>query len=169
MPIFVEWEWKESTKSFLVIFHFIDDYSEKNLRLKQKCLHKSLGKQTVYRISSFGSTPTHPVMTWAPSHVESALISQILCYANIVNGFNEETKRLLRYLLEVTIVRREKKTIEVAVGNDFKKMLKGKAFILGLEPTKERDDFEQALFCCQLSTEYVEYIWKILKTTLTEV
>lgn len=88
--------------------------------------------------------------------------------ASIVNGFNEKTKRLLRYLLEVTIVRREKKTIEVAVGDDLKKMLKDKAFILGLEPTKEGDDFEQALFCCQLSTEHVECIWKILKTTLAE-
>jgi len=57
----------------------------------------------------------------------------------------------------------------VAIGGNLKKMLKDKAFILGLEPTKERDDFEQAAFCCQLSTGYVEYIWKILKTTLTEV
>ena len=57
----------------------------------------------------------------------------------------------------------------MAIGGNLKKMLKDKAFILGLEPTKERDDFEQAAFCCQLSTGYVEYIWKILKTTLTEV
>ena len=36
MPIFVQWEWKGRTKSFLVIFHFYDDFSKPNLRMKMK-------------------------------------------------------------------------------------------------------------------------------------
>ena len=168
MPAFIQWKWKEETRSFLVIFHFFDDYSEKNLRLKQRSLRKDGKSPPIYVISPYEKT-THPIMTWAPSHIESALVSQVLCYANIVNGFNERIKRTLRPILEVTTVKREKKIIELAVSDDLKKALQDKGFILELKSTKERDDFEEAIFCCPLSIEYVELIWDILKTTLTYV
>jgi hypothetical protein len=39
MPVFVEWRWREKTKSFLLIFHFYDDFSRTNLRIK-KCVRE---------------------------------------------------------------------------------------------------------------------------------
>jgi len=167
MPVFVQWKWEEDSKTFLVIFHFLDDYSEKNIRLKQKRLSKKPGNR-LYVISPYGDF-NYPVMTWAPSHVETALISQVLCCANIINGFNEKIKRTLRPILEVTTVRREKKMIEVAKSSFLDKMLKDKYCVLELKPVKEGDDFEEVIFCSPLDIEYVNFIWDLLKTTLEYV
>ena len=84
MPILVQWKWKERTKSFLVIFHFYDDYSKPNLRLKKR---KFISRTTYYEWRQLFYLPINepldieiikdkdrefqkPVMTWAPSHPE---------------------------------------------------------------------------------------------------
>lgn len=83
MPIYVKWKWQEQTKSFLVIFRFIDDFSKPNLRIKQ------------YPKSHRAD------VTWAPSHIELGLLSELLRYANIIGGLSETTRRELRKKLEV--------------------------------------------------------------------
>jgi hypothetical protein len=35
MPIFVQWKWDETRKSFLVVFHFYNDFSKPNLRIRK--------------------------------------------------------------------------------------------------------------------------------------
>ena len=41
MPTYVRWEWKERTKTFLVIFYFFDDKSSSNLRFRLKTISNS--------------------------------------------------------------------------------------------------------------------------------
>lgn len=87
MPVFVEWKWKERTKTFLVIFHFYDDFSKTNLRIK-KCEKGRLLMLTPSEIFS----PSKAWMTWSPSHPDMALLTQLLTYANIINGLKEDEK-----------------------------------------------------------------------------
>ena len=107
MPIFVEWKWKEATRTYLVIFHFDDDYSKKNLRTQtmkfedEKLLNPELRYYTP-AVLHFASDDhfrrkfqIRSVTTWAPSHVELALLTEVLTYANLINGLKEETKRAL--------------------------------------------------------------------------
>ena len=70
--------WNEQ-KLFLVIFHFIDDFSEPNLRMSKEYDN---------------------LMTWAPSHVELGLLGEILRYANIIDGLRETEKKELKYKLQ---------------------------------------------------------------------
>jgi len=89
MPILVQWKWVERTTSFLVIFHFFDDYSNPNLRIQKKS-----GTME-------GFYPQKEAwMTWAPSHVELGMLRELLRYANIVGGLKESEKRKLRDILE---------------------------------------------------------------------
>lgn len=79
MPVCVQWKWINRTKSFLVIFHFIDDSSRPNLRMSKEYSN---------------------LMTWAPSHVELGLLSEILKFANIINGLSASQKSELKYKLQ---------------------------------------------------------------------
>ena len=91
MPVFVEWQWKERTKSFLVIFHFYDDFSRPNLRIK-----KYEKGHLIVLTPNKAIVPKEAWMTWAPSHPDLALLTELLSYANIVNGLKEFEKRDLR-------------------------------------------------------------------------
>ena len=92
MPVFVEWEWKEQTKSFLMIFTFYDDFSKPNLRLRKMKVRRTSHPKY--------DPPFKPVTTWAPSHLELGLLSEILAYANLINGLKLTEKRKLRDKLE---------------------------------------------------------------------
>lgn len=87
MPVFVQWKWKEETKTFLVIFYFYDDFSKPNLRVRkyEKGHLLMLTPSEIF-------TPSKAWMTWAPSHPEMALLTQLLTYANIINGLKEDKK-----------------------------------------------------------------------------
>jgi len=89
MPILVKWKWRDQTKTFLVIFYFFDDYSKTNLRI-QKIPEEW---QEIY-------PQKETCMSWAPSHIELGLLSELLRYANIVDGLNDSKKRELRVKLE---------------------------------------------------------------------
>lgn len=103
MPILVQWKWQEKTKTFLVIFHFYDDFSKPNLRLKKRILD---GVDT-FQTKQFSTYPVternrnapkewkieKPILTWAPSHIDLALLSDLLTFANIVNGLPDDVKR----------------------------------------------------------------------------
>jgi hypothetical protein len=92
MPVFVEWRWQEKTKSFLVIFHFYDDFSKPNLRIRRY----EKDNRVIFDLSRGEDIWTLEAwMSWAPSHVETAMLSELLSYANIINGLGEPSKRQL--------------------------------------------------------------------------
>jgi len=95
MPVFVEWKWQERFKSFLVIFHFYDDFSRPNLRVRKY----EKGHLFMARHSKVLSAKK-AWMTWAPSHPELALITELISYANRINGLKEFEKGELRVKLE---------------------------------------------------------------------
>jgi hypothetical protein len=102
MPVFVEWRWKEETKTFLVIFHFYDDFSRTNLRVNSAPEKNHLTIFTYVGGDDFldDVETKGPWLTWAPSHVDLALLMELLTYSNIINGFKEAKKRLLIQDLE---------------------------------------------------------------------
>ena len=166
MPIFVQWKWKERTKSFLVIFHFYDDFSKPNLRMKMKKYEKP-------RLSSGGWTrglpvvkgdleyvKDIPVMTWAPSHPELGFLSELLSYANIIDGLSLSEKRILRPMLEpkINIIREEGK-VDVEYEMDLDVVRSTSSYITGMSRGKPYCGFE-------LRFEYIEFLRKLLEPYL---
>jgi len=167
MPIFVQWEWQERTKTFLVIFHFYDDYSKPNIRLKKKTFKDE------------GLEFERSTITWAPSHPELGLLSELLSYANIVNGLKLIEKRKLRHDLEIAcreegflrlywnpidaliesaphrLTLFEMGDVAIYVGRHNVKTLK-----------KEKMEWKNFFFCVELCHEYIDYLKKALKPYL---
>jgi len=168
MPILVQWKWKESTKSFLVIFHFYDDYSKPNIRLKKKTFKD--GKTEFER----------PTITWAPSHPELGLLSELLCYANIINGLKETEKRKLRKDLEVAVdeghgvLRLYWDPIKDLLEMPNKVLLfemKDVALFLSSRIIRElkKERVEKDFLCCiELCPEYIKYLKTVLKPHLKD-
>ena len=167
MPILVQWKWKERTKSFLVIFHFYDDYSKPNLRTKKR---KFKGKGVEFERAT---------ITWAPSHLELGLLSELLSYANIINGLKETEKRALRRDLEIAV--KGNKYLHL-YWDPIKDLLKlpnkvllfegpNKVLFLGHTIIKqyEKEIVEKDfLFCIELCPEYIDYLKKTLKPYLKD-
>ncbi len=98
VPVFVEWQWKEKTKTFLVVFHFYDDFSRTNLRVNPTPEKNRLTLFTYVGGEDFEFDDVETKgawLTWSPSHVDLALLMELLTYSNIINGFKEEKKRRL--------------------------------------------------------------------------
>jgi hypothetical protein len=163
---FVQWKFKNDKKSktFLVIFHFVDDFSKQNLRMKEHILQPE------------GLS----VMTWAPSHVEIALFGGLLFYANIINGLSETAKASLVLELQgYTSIR----NLPVQMKEKLTNLLKEKGFDMDevtegtfLHPlyVKEEGRRKRALwlinritkkiyFCPMLTQGYINYIKELLK------
>lgn len=113
MPIFVEWQWKENTKTFLVVFHFWDDGVKPNLRMRIKEedfeFVAPLDNDLEGEFSAVVSAPHHGVLpyprtnaylSWAPSHPEFCFLTEVLTYANLINGQKPNRRRNLRAKLE---------------------------------------------------------------------
>ena len=143
MPIFARWKWQEKTKSYLLIFRFIDDFSKPNLRIKT---HPKSHKADLIRVAD---------VTWAPTHIELGLLSELLGYANIINGFSETTKRELRKKLEVTYKDRDTKYINEET-----------LFQLDQIPDKPYTiyvNFKEWELWIYVCPEYIEHLRKLLK------
>jgi len=167
MPVFVEWEWKERTKSFLVIFHFYDDFSKPNLRVK-KCGMGKGGRLMIVVTAEGPILPQTAWMSWAPSHSELALLSELLSYANIVNGLKESTKRELRVKLEVWKKGNFIEDIgeyEPDVWVAFVPKVGTDKHVVYLE--KREDSENDYHLCIQLSHEYIDYLKNLLKPYLS--
>jgi len=104
MAVFVRWEWKESSKTFLVVFYFFDDTSVHNIRFRSKVVN-TFFKEFVLLEDPSNNPDVSPqsIMTWAPSHVEIALLGDVLRYANIIDGLPLLEKMELRKKLEVQV------------------------------------------------------------------
>jgi hypothetical protein len=169
VPILVRWKWQERTKSYLVIFYFYDDFSKPNLRFgKRQLTHFKDAPRQLFDYDIAGEHPAvalpdaKSMMTWAPSHRELALLSDLLHYANMVSGLPEATRRDLRYDLEITVTMRngsfglDEKRIE-----DLDNRFRSPLFLCGREKTKE--GVLETFFCMELSPEYLEYLRDIVK------
>jgi len=212
MPIFVQWKWVEKTKTFLVVFHFFDDFSKPNIRFRKKKFTGN-GKSLEYlyvppdyptpsecpyvlecpaSCKDMEELPTQirTVMTWAPSHPELGLLSELLSYANIVNGLKEIEKRKIRKHLEITMEMEEKagkikhhmarknkeqalKAYENAIMHwsdylqhfqEFRGKLSGRVILTGSEISKNGE--ETNVFCVELCPEYLDYLKTVLKKYL---
>jgi len=178
MPIFVQWKWIERTNpSFLVIFHFYDDFSRSNLRIKKysptSITYEDQG--ITYTDSSYPMIITHKDlsegetiipqkawMTWAPSHLELALLSELLSYANMINGLKATEKRKLKNKLEAKVdtilpCGREAYYIHPdivkGIGED------KKIAICDESLTKQ----QEAFICVELCSEYIDCLKRVLK------
>jgi len=163
MPIFVQWKWQERTKSFLVIFHFFDDYIKQNIRFRKKRFEGGDDRPAYlyfpeHHVSSLSINSKRrvqfkTVMTWSPSHLDLGLLSELLSYANIINGLKEAGKKELKEKLE---------------GKDFEYLLnqaeEGHYVLLGYEFNKAKE--KNWVFCNELCPEYIEYLKKLLNPYL---
>jgi hypothetical protein len=175
MPILVQWKWQEKTKTFLVIFHFYDDFSKPNLRLKKRILNGLDTLQTKQfltypiaertRKSSSEWKVEKPILTWAPSHIDLALLSDLLTHANIINGLPEDVKRDLRYDLEIVVdVGKSEFAIDEKRVADIDRRFPNPCTLIGRDRNKE--GFFSGSFSIELCPEYINYIKEILKPYL---
>ena len=148
MPILVQWKWKERTKTFLVIFRFIDDFSKPNLRVK------------IY--SSYGANaPARADMTWAPSHVELGLLSELLGYANIIDGLSGDVKTELRKKLEILFEEKGAAHTYWEFAGAIGKEIPKRPCIIDVG--KFPDDWR---FWAPVCPEYIDYLKRVLKPYL---
>jgi len=114
MPIFVEWKWVEKTETFLAIFHFWDDGQKNNLRMRIEeegfvFVANVYEEDMKYEFASVETLPHHfalpyprtsAYLSWAPSHPEFCFLTEVLTYANLINGQKPNRRRNLRAKLE---------------------------------------------------------------------
>jgi len=172
MLVFVQWKWNEKTKSFLVIFHFLDDYTRPNLRLKRVKINIVDGAKVIFPVfvEKVGGTESS-IMTWAPSHIELGLLSELLSYANIINGLKEKEKReLKRKLVGLYAVYDEDGfgyDIDESISRSiayFTDIIYKPKNILGPAKYLVRDRY----YLPELCPKYIEYLRKILKPYMTK-
>ncbi|HSV50263.1 MAG TPA: hypothetical protein VLH35_08090, partial [Candidatus Acidoferrales bacterium] len=128
MTIYVQWKWIAKTETFLMILHMDADFSDRsrNLRIAPKLFLSAkdvkntplgIGRHDFFYFSEdmkgrlmseafeedFDRTrlKSRSIITWAPTHVETGVLAELLCYANIINGFKKEKRHSLRAYLEL--------------------------------------------------------------------
>jgi len=173
MPIFVQWKWNEERKSFLIVFHFYDDFSRTNLRIRKYTPTTIEGYEYSPIIISnidlskgVSLIPEKAWMTWAPNIPEMGYLLEVLKYAFLVNGgLSESEKRTLRTKLEAredSIVSGRRactvpKNIENEIGKD------KRVVIIDESLTKPQ---EEPAICVELCPEYIDYLKNVLKPYL---
>jgi hypothetical protein len=194
MPIFIQWKWQEHTQTFLLIIHFDADGSKPNLRKREMFFSPNNGAPLrlcfpfdwVYKDEKCSTYMKRSVTTWAPTHVEIGLLSELLAYANIINGLKPWKREELKSGLDVL-------SIGIDMANNFMKRIKeagstealkeleqvpngieeepikrfvkscgNKAYFFGAETNYKSGEIE-SLFGFELSQEYIEYLKKLLK------
>ena len=132
---------------------------------------KSAVEKLVHPLSyeEFDKSVTKPIMTWAPSHVELGYLGEVLRYANIIDGLNENEKNDMRPFLaaeseqysifaEATILDRFNSNEHMARLRD---VLFGKHELYCIE--KENEEIEIRFRGIELCEEYIEYLREVLK------
>jgi len=177
MPIFVEWKWVEKTKTFLAVFHFWDDEKKTNLRMRlekeyeafETCAYNDSGEEEgeFVPIETFpglsggpGDSKTRAYLSWAPSHPEFCLLTELLTYANLLNGMKINDKEKFRPMLQGKTGKQEIEGHEYISFQISSKllhsMLKGRMISFA---GQRGISFEVCL-------EYVEYLRELLKPYL---
>jgi len=186
LPIYVRWNWHENTKTFLVIFYLLDDFSKPNLRLEiGKIKDELLRTHTIkvfdttfktfrerrdfisYLIKEKAQNEIPDIIkneryliTWAPSHVELGLLSEVLSYANLINGLKENDKRELRRLLEIiNVPKTHNLKILEHIPSDMIESVYSKMLLVEYESY----DLEPYV-CFELSPLYIDYLREVSKS-----
>lgn len=147
MTIYVRWSWKEKTKTFLVIFYFIDDQTSSNLRFRTKVV----GSTFIEDVENNPDDRPQPIMSWAPTHVETALLGDVLRYANIIDGLKVVEKEKIRKKLEIQIREKNRYLLDEFSIEDLVKD-SPTSTLIALEGA---DDW---FFCAKLNMEYVDFL-----------
>lgn len=105
----------DKTKTFLVVFHFWDDGKRENLRMRKEeegfetCCYigeDASGEGELIPIDTLpgycprGYPRTKNFLSWAPSHAEFCFLTELLTYANLLNGMKPQIKERIRPKLE---------------------------------------------------------------------
>jgi hypothetical protein len=172
MPILIRWSWQENTKSYLVIFYFYDDFSKPNLRFQDRKVTNYVDnpKQIFdYSIAEpqnkddqeFSCEIAKPtnrhIMTWAPSHRELALLSDLLHYANMISGLSESIRRELRYDLEIMVPTGDNLfAMDEGTVDELDKKFPYPYFLVGRDKNKKGENV--TFLCFELCSRYLEYL-----------
>jgi hypothetical protein len=193
MPIFVQWKWQEHTRTFLLIIHFDADGSKPNLRKREMFFSQDGEPMRLYFpfdwVKDDIKSSTYvkrSVTTWAPTHVEIGLLSELLAYANIINGLKPWKREELKSGLDVlsagidmvnNFMKRNKEVgsvqalkeldqipdgIEEEPISRFIKSCGNRAYLFGAETNYKSGEIE-SLFGFELSQEYIDYLKELLK------
>ncbi len=174
MPIFVEWEWKEETETFLAIFHFWDDRQKTNLRIRTveepHCFEAFISDTDAVQREEFapvGFLPfevetTRAYLSWAPSHPEFCFMTEVLTYANLINGQKPHNKRKLRPKLEGRTIDMRDEDGHGYVGLEVHSELLYSAAEVRMVSFADRDRL-----CFEVCLGYLEYLRKLLKLYLS--
>jgi hypothetical protein len=171
VPVFVEWRWKEKTKTFLVVFHFYDDFSRTNLRVNSTPEKNHLTLFTFVGGDDFlNDVETKGAwLTWSPSHVDLALLMELLTYSNIINGFKEAKKRSLIKHLE--FISRKGTLNEVSGEVEFADWTKIGAMHNVVGCDKKLASYSEnghSYAMAELCPEYIAYIKKLAEADVFE-
>ncbi len=178
MPIFVEWKWIDKTQTLLVVFHFWDNGKKENLRMRigeydyENVADADWGKTgfmsdkefthiVTYPESDFGQAypKTDAYLSWAPSHPEFCLLTEVLTYANLINGLKPHLRRDIREKLQGKLVKyvskRDGQTyVDIAVHSK----------VLECLPVESIVTFKhQQGVSFEVRLEYVEYLRKLIR------
>jgi len=171
VPVFVEWRWKEKTKTFLVIFHFYDDFSKTNLRVNSTPEKNRLTLFTFVGGDDFlNDVETKGAwLTWSPSHVDLALLMELLTYSNIINGFKEAKKRQLIKHLE--FISRKGTLNEVSGEVERCDWIMGGAMLSVVGCDKKIASYSEnghSYAMAELCPEYIAYIKELAEADIVE-
>ena len=116
--------------------------------------------------------PKRAWMTWAPSHPELALLSELLHYANRINGLKEEQKNKIRLDLEGKRFLHYSGFESTPLDEFMVAESQPKALLRGISYTSDRklviyptDSGELSSFA-ELCPEYIDFLKSILKPYL---
>jgi hypothetical protein len=175
MPIFVEWKWIVKTQTLLAVFHFWDNGKE-NLRMRIKegdfenFAYADYDKKSPMSDEEFTSIITVPeasfgqsyprtnaYLSWAPSHAEFCLLTEVLTYANLINGLKPHLRLRVKEKLQGRTKKytQDGKTyINISLHCDLLNTIPENAIISFAH--QEGVSFE-------IRMEYIEYLRKLIK------
>jgi len=203
MPMFVHWKWDEKQQDFTAIFHFnnestnpdppIDRIGFEFTGIEGMCGYTSIHSNqhsiptSVLEVlkGNVGAKPDkiRATIAWTPSHIELALFTEILRFANAVNELKLDNKRELRDKLQLSsffegIINWYKRS-EEGVYEDWKDAvfnysegfsnvldrLQDREVLISSELSSDRSRLDQFI-CFPVCQEYVDYLKEILKPYL---
>ncbi|MGD0449449.1 MAG: hypothetical protein ABSA79_00150 [Candidatus Bathyarchaeia archaeon] len=200
MTIYVQWKWQEDTETFLIIFHFDADFVGENLRIASRAFLNTKNTPTddqrykkryyYFDANLVGGLQSYPlsqkigdvskvkvrnVITWSPSHVDVALLMDVLGLSNIINGFKKQRLRTLRTRLEFWVKKEDRHMPSSSMENNtlvesgkatakLRNMLgEERKYLVGFP---DKPGVNQGLeYSCELCPEYINYLKDVIKET----
>lgn len=178
MPILVEWKWIEKTETYLVVFHFWDDREEENLRMrvleegfetlayvlskyniedKAEILEENFVAVMTAPYYNLSYPRTKAYLSWAPSHAQFCLLTEVLTYANLINGLKPHIRKKLKFKLQGMLNEKmctERNRDHFLIDYDMLSKMGDKAIV-----SFSGQDYLSFEVC----QEYIEYLRKLIK------